>query len=337
MQIIWMLYTPKSARDKGTLYQLRNVLDRKNVVSNPKKDFHACHDFLQTVVDGYIIAAACTIFKVKSPADITEKMIFPNGKPVDAKTTLSAIEDISATIELRYTKYSTSPISASTDGIFKYSRYLLSLGLLARDFMDSWREGDGTRSMRLWKFLLLHYKQGGHNKYAIEAFRLLARVHVTSTPKAGFVLQWNRFCSTRNGKGHNKPLDLHMEHMNRVVKDDLKSFHTHISAKSVNRVSRCADSVNNIMYKFDEELNVKDALGSHSAPERLNDVHTVANTLLHIKAMEPLNNRCHSQFPAVPEEPFSGVTHNIPMLRSWLDEKRKALAKEIEYYLYKTK
>ena len=81
------------------------------------------------------------------------------------------------------------------------------------------------------------------------------------------------------------------------------------------------------MHKFDEELNVKDALGSHSAPERLNDVHTVANTLLHIKAMEPLNNHCHSQFPAVPEEPFSGVTHNIPMLRSWLDEKRKALAK----------
>jgi L1 cell adhesion molecule like protein len=133
-----MLYTPKSARDKGTLYQLRNVLDRKNVVSNPKKDFHACHDFLQTVVDGYIIAAACTIFKVKSPADITEKMIFPNGKPVDAKTTLSAIEDISATIELRYTKYAVSPISASTDGIFKYSRYLLSLGLLAH---DSWTAG----------------------------------------------------------------------------------------------------------------------------------------------------------------------------------------------------
>ena len=55
---MWQLYSPTSARDRGTLYQLRTLLDRRNVVCDPQKNFNACHDFLDTVVDGYIVAAA---------------------------------------------------------------------------------------------------------------------------------------------------------------------------------------------------------------------------------------------------------------------------------------
>lgn len=58
--------------------------------------------------------------------------------------------------------------------------------------------------MRLWKFLLLHFKQSGRAKYAYEAFRLLAQVNVTLTPKQALEAMWNRVCSTHNGIGNNR-------------------------------------------------------------------------------------------------------------------------------------
>lgn len=227
------------------------------MVTDPKNDFNACHDFLRTVVDGYIniVAAFCKILGAKSAKVVTQEMLFPNGIPKDRAGMLRAIEKLASEIELRYTQYSTSIIPLSNDGIFNYSRLVLSMGLLARDFRDSWKEGDGSRSLRLWKFLLLHFKQSGHHKYAYEAFRLLAHVHVILTPKQSFELMWNRVCSIRNGLAHNIPLDLQMEHLNRIFKDDLKTFHSHLAEQSVCKTANAAGPVNEMLTNFDKHTS----------------------------------------------------------------------------------
>ena len=305
-------------------------------MSDPHKDFNSCHDFLQTVVDGYIVAAVCSKFNVNSVAEISEEHIFPHGKPENDKDVLSAIEAIATDIELKYTIYSSSTISESTDGVLNYSRQLLSMGLLACNFIDSWKEGDGPRSMRLWKFLFLHFKEDGHSKYAIEAFRLLAKIKVTSTPKQSYELTWNRFCSTHNGKGHNKPLDLQMEQMNRVFKDDLKSFHSHINDRSVKRTANAANAVNEMMSKFDDWMQIKYDSGAHASPDKSSDVFMVTKTLLSAEALTPKAHRCHRQFPAVRKEMYSGAIANLSALQSWLLKHRDEIAKEMEYYNYKS-
>ncbi len=43
--------------ERGTLYQLWNLIDRRNVTTNVKSDINAVEDFLETVVEGYIVAA----------------------------------------------------------------------------------------------------------------------------------------------------------------------------------------------------------------------------------------------------------------------------------------
>lgn len=84
-------------------------------------------------------------------------------------------------------------------------------------------------------FLLLHFKQSGHAKYGYEAFRLLAKINVTVTPKESFEMTWKCVCSTCNGSGHNIPLDLEMERMNWAFKDDLKPS-TCISLRRVSAI-----------------------------------------------------------------------------------------------------
>ena len=39
------LYSAKSPSEHGTLYQLRNVMNRRNVVKKPIDNFNACDDF----------------------------------------------------------------------------------------------------------------------------------------------------------------------------------------------------------------------------------------------------------------------------------------------------
>ena len=326
----------KSARDKGTLYQLRTVLDRRNVVADPHKDFNSCHDFLDTVVDGHLVAAICQIFGMKSPDDITDDLVFPNGKPATEDSMVSRIKAIAQDIEKKYTKYSSSIISAPKDGVFNYSRQLLSMGLLARNFMDAWKEGDGTRTMRMWKFLFLHFKQNGNTKYAVEAFRLLAKVNITATPRQRHELIWNRYVSTRNGRGHNRPVDLQMEFFNRVFKEDLKSFHSHLTPAIVKRTANAAAHVDHILSEQDSFLQVRYESGLHSSSDKSKDIALIAQTLTNAEVFAPrAAARCHSQFRAIPQEMFSGVIDKLSTLERWLKTKITEFAQEVEYTQYK--
>ena len=70
MQVIWKyFYSYRSVGDHGTLYQLRNKLNRTNVVSVPKKDMNACEDFITTVTSGLVVAAALNTFELESVND----------------------------------------------------------------------------------------------------------------------------------------------------------------------------------------------------------------------------------------------------------------------------
>ena len=62
MQVIWKwLYSKQSSTEMGTLYQLKNTINRTNVPSDPKDNLNACEDFLGVVLEAHIVAAAKTI------------------------------------------------------------------------------------------------------------------------------------------------------------------------------------------------------------------------------------------------------------------------------------
>lgn len=52
------MYKTKSGMEKGTLYQLRNLINRRNVVKKVKSDMNASEHFFELIVTGHIIACA---------------------------------------------------------------------------------------------------------------------------------------------------------------------------------------------------------------------------------------------------------------------------------------
>ena len=64
------LYAGGSSLDRGTLLQLRNLINRRNVAKDVTGRFNATVDFLETVVDCHIVAAAMNFFGMKAETDV---------------------------------------------------------------------------------------------------------------------------------------------------------------------------------------------------------------------------------------------------------------------------
>ena len=59
LQIIWKIFfSKKSVNDKGTLYQLKELIHQTSVGNDPKHKSKSSEDFLLTVLHAHIIAAA---------------------------------------------------------------------------------------------------------------------------------------------------------------------------------------------------------------------------------------------------------------------------------------
>ena len=119
----------------------------------------------------------------------------------------------------------------SEDGIYNYACRIMGMNLMARKFHDASRYNDGERIIRCWK-ILPHFKADGRVKNLVEAFHPLAQVDALLPPHMAQQLTWNKACNV-SGEGKNIPLDLMVEHYNRVFKDD--TFRSNIGEKSVSR------------------------------------------------------------------------------------------------------
>ena len=102
------------------------------------------------------------------------------------------------------------------DGVFDYAAAVLNDRLLLLEFRDAIREGDGERILHCWKVMLLYFRYAGHTNYQKEAFTMLALVNASASPQISSQLTWVCVVNTRGGKGHNVPINLHMEHLNHM-------------------------------------------------------------------------------------------------------------------------
>ena len=64
--------------DSGTLYQLRNLINRRNVRKDPSKDVNTSEDFILTVDEGHILSAVIQVFEMTSLDDVPSSASIPS-------------------------------------------------------------------------------------------------------------------------------------------------------------------------------------------------------------------------------------------------------------------
>jgi hypothetical protein len=169
------------------------------------------------------------------------------------------------------------------DDVLNYQLALLEYGMLYLNFCDAVSEGDGLRILRCWKFFLMFLKADGarSRKYAVEGLHLLSQYYAILSPRDAHRLIWNRFIKAKHGLGGNIPLDLALEHYNRVLKEVIKKMGPNASnQKAVNRFCKCISVTKELIDNFDHDCAVLKQSGKHIQKKCTIDLKKIVNELL---------------------------------------------------------
>ncbi|XP_077869167.1 uncharacterized protein LOC144360285, partial [Saccoglossus kowalevskii] len=163
-------------------------------------------------------------------------------------------EFISASDESRsVAAHTSSTVQVNNDYVYNYTHSALVLCMFRRNHCDAIHMGDGERVLRLYKYFYLFYKVSNCPKYAYAALELLAQTMCLLTPRLAHRLTWNRFVNLQGKTDSNHPMDLDVEHENKVFKNDITSYRGEITQKTISRVSLSVKATECVVTRYDKD------------------------------------------------------------------------------------
>lgn len=253
----------------------------------------------------------------------------PSSKFFDPETVMTKTKDerskildeVSETVVKTFIQlaFNKPPVpSNGIDRVQEYSKNLLSIGSFYLEYQDAIREGDGKRVLRCWKYLLPIFRYSGRRNYCVEAFKLLYQYHYALPPRQAEQLIWSRFANTHGVRGRNIPLDLHLEHLNRLCKNSIHGLGPNRKDEAIVRCGRALGTIHGVLNTFDVDNNIVLASGAHSCPSYKKELQTIVDELIRSRALaESSTARKHDSF----SKP-TNVLHAQPIrsIVTWLVE-----------------
>ena len=306
-----------SPTDYGTLHQLRNLINRRNVVKTPKNNFNACDDFFRLIFKCHIITAALKVLQMESctsppPHDLCPEIIQLHSA-AERKNILHlyyrAIVEAFTNLQLKTNSLQCHEILTYDDKITGYATELLTLGLLYVEFTDAIHEGDGDRILRCWRFMLLLFRISGRTNYSIEAFRMLYSYSFLLSPRQAKQLLWSRCINTSGRPGKNVAMDINMEHLNRTCKDAICGLDANKTPKAITRIGKCIGVLTSVTENFDEQSEITKNKAAHTMSSEKKDRDLVTKELLSHAVFTPVPGRTHSSFSNIDSGIFSKLSY----------------------------
>ena len=321
LQVIWKrLYDAASGMDGGTLYQLRNVINRRNITKNTTSNVTATEEYFLLVTEAHIVTAAMTLFQMDLLEDEPHSLCFPEGcaelPNSDRRTVFlhAARKLLTKFVDLSFCQQLPQP----EDHVQAYACEVLSLGLLLMEFNDAIREGDGTRIIRCWRYFLFLFKANSRSNYAIESFTLLTQFDFLLPHRLARQLAWSRTVNTHGRPGKNISCDLHMEHLNREAKNQISGLGSNITDISVTRVGKSLGEVVLILQQFDHASGIKEPSSRHSKRSCEKDMTLLLKQLKDTtKVFSLVPGRAHRTFPKFQPNCMNSLT--LPALMQWME------------------
>ena len=219
----------------------------------------------------------------------------------------SDVADVASAIVSRFINLDLSNPLRHGDGVVSYSCELLTLGLIWHGFHDAAKEGDGDRMMiRYWKLLLILFKAAGRRNYSLEALYLLQQCQQLSDRHREQLI-WGRTAKTIGRQRCNIACDLHMEHLNRCLKNGIRHIGANITGPAILRTGQSIGVINSICQLFESELNVTSESDKHSYPSFGRDFILILSTLEEFEV-----------FTEKPERQYTTVMCKIGLLQTLL-------------------
>lgn len=204
------MYKVQSAGDKGSLFQLKNTINRSNVPKDPKDNMNAAEAFMDDALAAHILASACSVLGLHSADDL----LLPESTLPPTFTGVTKLSDdiVAGFVDL---PSMCTVANCYTDEDQQRAIDTLTIGLLWHTYHDAVKEDNGELVITVWRYLLLIFRMNRRDNYAYEAATLLVQLEYLSSERMKTQMTYGRFVNTHGQIGKNIPCDLHMEHLNR--------------------------------------------------------------------------------------------------------------------------
>ena len=201
---------------------------------------------------------------------------------------------------------------------------MIELAVFLMQLIDTCKEGDGLRNNINKKRLLLYFKSSNsfHN-YSLQMFTSIAQIEALASEEMAHRLTWGRFVNWHGGEGKNIACDMAQEICNRVSKDVVKAMGPNKTQKAMERASKAAAGVQQIVKRVNEVSDVKRASHVHTHESMSEDEVMMVQDLRKIKPFERKPGRKHAHFDQIHATPTSGL--DMKSLFIWLEKHKKQI------------
>jgi hypothetical protein len=171
--------------------------------------------------------------------------------------------------------------------------------------------------------VLSYLKEDGQRskKYALEAFFLLCQINSLLSQQAAHLLIWNRFYKLKPGHGGNIPLDLALEHFNRLMKILIKNLGRNGLKNAIDRYCKALSVVSETLGNFDSMCHITKRSGTHSCRSANMDFRKVVNELIQQKAFLPSHGRSYNHFSGMKDSLLAD--HDLNAFFKWINIHKK--------------
>ena len=108
----------------------------------------------------------------------------------------------------------------------------------------------------------------------------LAHYQFVLSPRMGHQLLWSWFINVHGKPWRNIPCDLHMEHLNRVLKNGVQNLNANKTEKVITCLGKCVGTVAQVLRTYDEEHNVGMKSSHHKAASSDKDLQQLVTELV---------------------------------------------------------
>ena len=206
-----------------------------------------------------------------------------------------------------------------------YSLNMIELVVFLMQLIDTCKEGDGLRNNINKKRLLLYFKSSNsfHN-YSLEMFTSIAQIEALTSEEMAHRLTWGRFVNWHGGKAANISCDMAQEICNRVSKDVVKAMGPNKTPKAMERASKAAAGVQQIVKRLNKVSDLKKVSQAHIHKSVNEDETMMVQDLRKIRPFDRKPGRKHAHFENIQATPTSRL--DMKSLFIWLEKHKKQIA-----------
>ena len=136
--------------------------------------------------------------------------------------------------------------------------------------------------------------------------------------------KWAALVSWKGGENRNIEIDLMQENRNKDIKGLIHFMGANKTEKAIQRMSKAAGGVCNIINVFEDQALIKPRSSAHSHRSSSEDEKKILNDLKKLKPFSPQPGRTHASFTRVSSNPLEGF--NEQKFDEWLKRHQRNIA-----------